>query len=90
MYARLFDWLLGPINEALFVSSSNVTIGILDIFGFEVFEENLFEQLTINYANEKLQQHFIGHIFKQEQQVRVRCPRIRSSITVSGVGVADS
>lgn len=68
LYARLFDWLLGPINKALSLSESKLHIGILDIFGFEVFDENLFEQLCINYANEKLQQHFISYIFKQEQE----------------------
>nr|CAG8496499.1 7221_t:CDS:10 [Entrophospora candida] len=60
IYANLFDWLVYIINESL--CSDDITqniksfIGVLDIYGFEHFEKNSFEQFCINYANEKLQQ----------------------------------
>jgi myosin-5 len=71
LYGRLFDWLVERVNKA--ISRQNVQthrkLGLLDIYGFEVFESNSFEQLCINFANEKLQQHFNHHIFKLEQQL---------------------
>jgi len=70
LYAILFDWLIAVINDSLKSKSSkksSVFIAVLDIFGFEAFEHNSFEQLLINYCNEKLQFHFNNHIFLMEQ-----------------------
>ncbi|XP_070408592.1 unconventional myosin-Vb isoform X2 [Nothobranchius furzeri] len=69
IYARLFDWIVEHINKALQTSSKQHSfIGVLDIYGFETFEINSFEQFCINYANEKLQQQFNSHVFKLEQE----------------------
>ena len=68
IYAMLFDWLIVKINASLQGNTNNTTsISVLDIFGFEFFEVNSFEQLCINYTNERLQGHFNDHIFKLEQ-----------------------
>uniref|UniRef100_A0A673GBD4 Unconventional myosin-VIIa-like n=1 Tax=Sinocyclocheilus rhinocerous TaxID=307959 RepID=A0A673GBD4_9TELE len=73
MYGRLFVWIFTKINSAIHkpqTDEPNYTrksTGLLDIFGFENFPQNSFEQLCINYANEHLQQFFVGHIFKLEQ-----------------------
>lgn len=69
LYSNLFDWTVRQVNLTLKTSSAPFSIGILDIFGFEVFELNTFEQLCINYANEALQMHFNEVIFDQETQV---------------------
>uniref|UniRef100_A0A0E0K5W3 Myosin motor domain-containing protein n=1 Tax=Oryza punctata TaxID=4537 RepID=A0A0E0K5W3_ORYPU len=59
VYARLFDWLVENINKSIGQDvDSKVQIGVLDIYGFESFKNNSFEQFCINFANEKLQQHF--------------------------------
>ncbi len=59
MYANLFDWIVIQINKALKTNAkTHKFIGVLDIYGFETFEINSFEQFCINYANEKLQQQF--------------------------------
>jgi myosin-5 len=71
MYGRLFDWLVQRINISFGEAKDELTIGVLDIFGFEIFDNNAFEQFCINYANEKLQQHFNNHIFKMEQEVNL-------------------
>ncbi|EFH42295.1 predicted protein [Arabidopsis lyrata subsp. lyrata] len=70
IYANLFDWLVEQINIALEVGKSRTgrSISILDIYGFESFKNNSFEQFCINYANERLQQHFNRHLFKLEQE----------------------
>jgi hypothetical protein len=89
LYDRLFEWIVGRINEALVVKDAVAArgrsgrdllssgapasnfIGMLDIFGFEIFEKNSFEQLSINFANEKLQQMFNRHTFTLEEQTYV-------------------
>ncbi|CAK9264759.1 unnamed protein product [Sphagnum jensenii] len=70
IYASLFDWLVDRINKSLEVGKRRTgrSISILDIYGFESFKRNSFEQLCINYANERLQQHFNRHLFKLEQE----------------------
>uniref|UniRef100_A0A0R0GN55 Myosin motor domain-containing protein n=1 Tax=Glycine max TaxID=3847 RepID=A0A0R0GN55_SOYBN len=69
VYARLFDWLVAKINRSVGQDiNSKIQIGVLDIYGFECFKDNSFEQFCINFANEKLQQHFNEHVFKMEQE----------------------
>ncbi|WJX79127.1 Myosin-6 [Trifolium repens] len=69
VYTRLFDWLVDTINNSIGQDSeSKSLIGVLDIYGFESFKTNSFEQFCINLTNEKLQQHFNQHVFKMEQE----------------------
>ncbi|KAB5534688.1 hypothetical protein DKX38_017774 [Salix brachista] len=70
IYTRLFEWLVVQINKSVKVGelSTGRSISILDIYGFESFKNNSFEQFCINYANERLQQHFNRHLFKLEQE----------------------
>lgn len=77
LYSSLFTWLMTRINKVMAPSSRRQqqhlsttiknTIGILDLFGFEDFAENSFEQLCVNYANESLQYYVNKIIFKSEQ-----------------------
>ncbi|XP_026828579.1 unconventional myosin-Va isoform X1 [Ooceraea biroi] len=69
IYAELFNWIVSGINISLRTQcKAQCFIGVLDIYGFETFEVNSFEQFCINYANEKLQQQFNQHVFKLEQE----------------------
>uniref|UniRef100_A0A670K4Q4 Unconventional myosin-Va n=1 Tax=Podarcis muralis TaxID=64176 RepID=A0A670K4Q4_PODMU len=73
VYASLFNWIVDRVNEALHSTMKQHSfIGVLDIYGFETFEINSFEQFCINYANEKLQQQFNMHVFKLEQEEYMR------------------
>eukprot|EP00803_Ostreobium_quekettii_P000595 evm.model.scf_649.4 EVM.evm.TU.scf_649.4 scf_649:26519-48447(+) len=68
IYSKLFDWLVSAVNTSIGQDPNcRCVIGVLDIYGFECFTENDFEQFCINLANEKLQQHFNQHVFKMEQ-----------------------
>lgn len=79
IYDRMFTWIVAQINEAIDPKVSgmgyvgkNTVIGVLDIYGFEIFDNNSFEQFCINYCNEKLQQLFIELVLKQEQDEYMR------------------
>ena len=96
MYGANFDYIVEAINRCIRSEQhdrlsragrqkdTSAYIGVLDIFGFETFETNSFEQLCINYTNETLQQHFNQHVFKMEQQVilsaRYRCAHAATHI----------
>ncbi|XP_054253121.1 unconventional myosin-Ia isoform X2 [Indicator indicator] len=74
IYSRLFDWLVNRINASIQVKpgKQRKVMGVLDIYGFEIFQDNGFEQFIINYCNEKLQQIFILMTLKEEQEEYVR------------------
>ncbi|GFO26155.1 unconventional myosin-xix [Plakobranchus ocellatus] len=67
LYSSLFDWLVNFINHQIRVEHFDHSIGLLDIYGFEAFEVNSLEQLCINYANERLQQHYVVHFLRDLQ-----------------------
>jgi len=74
VYTHLFDWIVDKVNVFIVGSESAAAlpyVGLLDIFGFENFAHNSFEQLCINFANEKLQQFFLMQVFKEEEALHV-------------------
>ncbi|CAO3593922.1 unnamed protein product [Absidia cylindrospora] len=73
LYERLFEWIVARVNVSLQAQGQvNCVVGVLDIYGFEIFDDNSFEQLCINYVNEKLQQIFIELTLKAEQDEYVK------------------
>nr|XP_046266684.1 unconventional myosin-XIX isoform X2 [Scatophagus argus] len=70
IYAQLFEWLVTFINNSICAAKPTWCnfIGVLDVYGFECFHINNLEQLCINYANEKLQQHFVAHYLRAQQE----------------------
>ncbi|XP_013769639.1 unconventional myosin-X [Pundamilia nyererei] len=67
LYSQCFNWIIRKLNTRIKGKEDFKSVSILDIFGFENFEVNRFEQFNINYANEKLQEYFNKHIFSLEQ-----------------------
>lgn len=72
LHARVFDYLVDSINKAMEKDHEEYNIGVLDIYGFEIFQKNGFEQFCINFVNEKLQQIFIELTLKAEQEEYVQ------------------
>jgi myosin-5 len=85
---HLFDWVVSCVNNGI-AGGANATknnyIGLLDIFGFEVFKFNSFEQLCINFTNERLQQYFLQSVFRAEEEEHGRegVPLTKVEIQVS-------
>uniref|UniRef100_G3PTC2 Osteoclast-stimulating factor 1 n=1 Tax=Gasterosteus aculeatus aculeatus TaxID=481459 RepID=G3PTC2_GASAC len=72
LHSRVFDFLVESINKAMVKDHQEFNIGVLDIYGFEIFQKNGFEQFCINFVNEKLQQIFIELTLKAEQEEYVQ------------------
>ncbi|OPJ71614.1 hypothetical protein AV530_008415 [Patagioenas fasciata monilis] len=97
IYERLFCWIVTHINDVIEVKNydttihgKNTVIGVLDIYGFEIFDNNSFEQFCINYCNEKLQQLFIQLVLKQEQEEYQREGIPWKHVSESGAGKTEA
>ena len=90
LYEKLFNWLVKRMNLASHEQQDVLTIGLLDIFGFEKFEHNSLKQLCINFTNERLHQIYIEYVFIKEKEelasnrTRNPCP---STLYPSSVGL---
>ena len=87
LYAAVFSLIVDRVNSSLASEKrlSGKFIAILDIYGFESFQRNSFEQLCINYANERLQQQFNKHLFKLEQVIWAPAPLASAALPFSAV-----
>eukprot|EP00325_Prymnesiales_sp_UTEX-LB-985_P020714 CAMPEP_0174733188 /NCGR_PEP_ID=MMETSP1094-20130205/60818_1 /TAXON_ID=156173 /ORGANISM="Chrysochromulina brevifilum, Strain UTEX LB 985" /LENGTH=1727 /DNA_ID=CAMNT_0015935811 /DNA_START=13 /DNA_END=5196 /DNA_ORIENTATION=+ len=75
IYTKIFDWIVIKVNAHISGGDAAAAlpyVGLLDIFGFENFTHNSFEQLCINFANEKLQQFFLTCVFKEEEALHLK------------------
>uniref|UniRef100_A0A3Q3KAG4 Myosin IEa n=1 Tax=Monopterus albus TaxID=43700 RepID=A0A3Q3KAG4_MONAL len=72
LHSHVFDYLVESINKAMVKDHQELNVGVLDIYGFEIFQKNGFEQFCINFVNEKLQQIFIELTLKAEQEEYVQ------------------
>jgi len=72
LYSKIFDWVVNTVNHSIEThEKSEMSTGVLDIYGFEIFDRNSFEQFCINFCNEKLQQLFIELVLQTEQRVYI-------------------
>ena len=88
IFVHVFDWVVSCINRSIAGSEqapSLTYIGLLDIFGFEVFKFNSFEQLCINFTNEKLQQFFLQSVFRAEQDEHAK-----EAVELSKIEIQDN
>ena len=88
IYGKMFDWLVERVNDSLKLPREGAMepfIGVLDIFGFEILDANHFEQLCINYCNEKLQKYFIDHVIRLEEAMYNE-----ENVSYSPSGIADN
>ncbi|KAL3273957.1 hypothetical protein HHI36_015380 [Cryptolaemus montrouzieri] len=84
LYDKLFNWLIESINNQIYYGHKHDCLGILDIYGFEVFAHNTFEQLCINYANERLQKYYVNDFYdKQVNYLYEKCEKITAKYDMS-------